>query len=143
MNEYQLRKTFLMVLVRHQGMKVGEIQFNLFLVATGPYHLDFPILYSNRSKGRICIDVRLSQIVVSRIETKFATVTLIKERPGETFNYSIKTIVRMGVMQSNHNKEYESGHSYNEKLSLESTFKEELQASRNRNQKVVVSKEVV
>lgn len=67
-----------MVHVKHLGVKVAEMQFNLFLIATGPYHLDFPIKYSNRAIGRICVDVRLSQMLNSRIETKFATVTLIK-----------------------------------------------------------------
>jgi hypothetical protein len=94
MNEYQLRKTFLNIFVKHKDIKVGELQFNLFLIATGPYHLDFPIRYANKSQGRLCTDVRLSQIFNSKIETKLATVTLIRERPGETFNYSIKTIVR-------------------------------------------------
>lgn len=78
MNEYQLRKSFLLVHIKHQGVKVAEIQFNLFLIATGPYHLDFPITYANRAQGRVCVDIRLSQIFLSRIETKFATVTLIK-----------------------------------------------------------------
>jgi hypothetical protein len=78
MNEYQLRKTFLNVFVKYKDIKVAELQFNLFLIATGPYHLDFPIRYANKTHGRLCIDVRLSQIFNSQIETKFATVTLIR-----------------------------------------------------------------
>jgi hypothetical protein len=40
--------------------KVAEIKLNLYLIATGPYHLDFPIRYTNKMEGRASIDVKIS-----------------------------------------------------------------------------------
>lgn len=95
MDELQLRKTFLHVYVNHEEDRVGDIRFNLYLIATGPYHLDFPVKYTNKTVGRICVDVRISQIVETVISVQSATVTLVKERPAETFSFNIKTIVSL------------------------------------------------
>jgi hypothetical protein len=78
MDELQLRRNFLHVYVNHEEDRVADIQFNLYLIATGPYHLDFPIKYTSKSVGRICIDVRISQIVEAVVSVSSATVTLIK-----------------------------------------------------------------
>lgn len=40
--------------------KVAELKLNLYLIATGPYHLDFPIRYTNKMEGRASIDVKIS-----------------------------------------------------------------------------------
>jgi hypothetical protein len=65
----------------------------LFLIATGPYHQDFPIRYTNKVEGRISIDVRISEVVDIKMETRSAAVTLLEDRPGETFKYTLKSIV--------------------------------------------------
>ncbi len=82
MDELQLRKTFLIVIVRHNDAKVAELQLNLYLIATGPYHHDFPLRSSNKTEGRICADLRISQILNSIIAVRSASVTLVKERPN-------------------------------------------------------------
>jgi hypothetical protein len=102
------------VYVLRDDVRVADIKFNLYLIATGPYHQDFPIRYTNKTFGRICADIRISQVVDTVISAHSATVTLIKERPAEAFNFTIKTIVKATLIQCNAFKSHESPHSYNE-----------------------------
>lgn len=48
------------VSVYHSEVKVAEVKLNLFLIATGPFHLDFPLKYTNKAEGRFSLDVRIS-----------------------------------------------------------------------------------
>lgn len=139
MNEWQLRKTFVNVYVLHEDAKVGEIRLNLYLIATGPYHQDFPIKFTNKTAGRICADVRISQVVDTVVAAQSATVTLIKERPAETFNFTIKAIVISGVTQCNAFKSHESSHSYNERLVLGDAFHKEMESHRTSKHDLVRS----
>jgi hypothetical protein len=42
--EYNLRHSFFMASVKNlEGMQLGHLRINLYLLATGPYHQDFAL----------------------------------------------------------------------------------------------------
>jgi hypothetical protein len=46
-------------------------------------------------KTRISFDMKISQIVEIQVESLLAEIDLITKHPGEKFNFSIKTIVKL------------------------------------------------
>lgn len=83
LTEYELRKKFVVISVFQAvgtEVKVAELKLNLFLIATGPYHQDFPIRYTNKAEGRVSLDVRISEVVDLRIESLHASATLLEDR---------------------------------------------------------------
>ena len=70
MTEYELRKQFLEVsILKEDGEQVGSIKINLFLIATGPFHQDFALVFPLQKTGRISFDLKMSQIVDLKIES--------------------------------------------------------------------------
>lgn len=68
---------------------------NLYLISTGPYHQDFAVNLKKEEKTRISFDMKISQIVEIQVESLLAEIDLITKHPGEKFNFSIKTIVKL------------------------------------------------
>lgn len=96
LTEYELRKKFVYITVYQAvtaEVKVAELKLNLFLIATGPYHLDFPIRYTNKTEGRVSIDVRINEVVDVRVVSRSASVTLLEDRRDEVFTYTLKSVV--------------------------------------------------
>ena len=71
---------------------MAELKLNLFLIATGPYHQDFPIRYTNKCEGRMSIDIRVTEVVDIHMESKLASVTLLEDRRDEGFKYTLKSV---------------------------------------------------
>lgn len=86
LTEYQLRKAFLTMSVfavlQSGDLKVSEIKFNLYMVATGPYHHDFPIRYANKSEGRLSVDIRMAELVELELKSGESAVWLNDDRMG-------------------------------------------------------------
>lgn len=94
MTEGELRSSYLVVSVRNQNEKeIATISFNLYQISTGPYHHYFPLLYSGKTHGRISLDARMSRLVELTLTPESVSVELLREHPGEAFNFSFKTFV--------------------------------------------------
>jgi len=79
MTEAELRGKLLRISVRNQlDREVATVSFNLFLVSRGPYHHNFPLVYSGRPNGRISLDVRMSRLIDLTITTESVAVELLK-----------------------------------------------------------------
>lgn len=64
MNEYEMRKRFLDISFIDSNKKVvGKLKINLYIIANGPYHQDFPINLENNREARISFNLKISQLV--------------------------------------------------------------------------------
>ena len=109
-NEYLLRKTFLKIGVLDEDKILGaQVKLNLYYIIRGPVEHDFPMELigpKNKNKtSRIRLDIRISQFVNFQINPQVVQVKLLKEHPGEAFDYSLKYLTPAG-------KEIETDYSY-------------------------------
>ena len=83
MNEYQLRKNCLYISVQNQLQKrVAFLKINLYLIATGPFHLNLAVNWGETS-GRISFDLKMSQIISLQVASRSAHIELALKHPGE------------------------------------------------------------
>ena len=73
---YELRKQFATLSVcDKEGKVINSLKINMYLLATGPYHLDFGIPLPDAPNTRISFDLRISQEVKMRIKVNEAELT--------------------------------------------------------------------
>jgi hypothetical protein len=74
-------------------VKLATVNLNIYKIAVGPYHQDFPIKFSDKKSGRISLDVKISQLVEIIIQPMRVGIDLVTEHPGEVFYYTLRILV--------------------------------------------------
>ena len=68
MNEYELRKKFLVVeAINKKKEVIGMLKFNMYTIWMGPFHLDFLLDLNSYNPCRISFNFRISQGVHLRL----------------------------------------------------------------------------
>lgn len=78
-----MRKSFIKIILNDEKENiVGELQVNLYLISTGPYHQDFAINSKKKCKTRVSFDFKISQILEVQLKSLMTEIDLIKKHPG-------------------------------------------------------------
>jgi hypothetical protein len=80
--------------VSGKGEVVGRLKMNMFMLWTGPYHLDFKLETVKAGNCRISFNFKISQGIHIKITNPYTEMAPLQEVfAGERFAYSIEAIV--------------------------------------------------
>ena len=73
---------------------IGKLKINLYHLATGPYHQDFLLPLPESEGTRVSFNLKIAQEVAMGFSVKEAILLpSIKEYPGDTFAFNVRSIV--------------------------------------------------
>lgn len=82
-SENSLKRMFLNFrLMNNEGVEVGVLALNMFLILTGPWRHDFPIKYSQNHTGRLTADIKCTQTISLSMAATKVQLNFINEHPG-------------------------------------------------------------
>ena len=74
-----------------QGVEVGVLPLNMFLIITGPWRHDFLVRYHQGSSGRLSADIKCAQTIQLCMKASKVQLNFLNEHPGEMFHFTLKT----------------------------------------------------
>lgn len=99
-SENSLKRMFLNFrLMNNEGVEVGVLALNMFLILTGPWRHDFPIKYSQNHTGRLTADIKCTQTISLSMAATKVQLNFINEHPGQMFHFTLKTEVTKILIQ--------------------------------------------
>lgn len=94
-NEYELRKKFLEVEAFNIKKQVmGSLRINMYIIWTGPYHLDFKLPIKDCKTCRVSFNFKMSQGITVKIQN--TSTEMLPNQPkteGQRFTYTLSAIV--------------------------------------------------
>ncbi|CAD8078040.1 unnamed protein product [Paramecium sonneborni] len=102
--EEQLKKQYLIVtLLTTNNENIAQIQINLFLIATGPQHIDYEytgLINKKQQQGKISFDFKIAQIIKVSIIPQFMEFNMNEPLIHSEYYYSLKMVTQALFFQS-------------------------------------------
>ncbi|CAD8159681.1 unnamed protein product [Paramecium pentaurelia] len=104
--EEQLKKQYLNVtLMTPNNENIASIQINLFLIATGPQHMDYEytgLINKKQQQGKISFDFKIAQIIKVNIVPQLMEFNMNEPLIHSEYYYSLKMVTSALCFQSEH-----------------------------------------